>query len=203
MNAKHSPAVDAYIERAAPYAQPILLRLRAIFHEASPLLEEKIKWGVPSFEYKGLVVGMAAFKNHVGYGFWKSAVMSDPAGLFSDEARSSPMFMKLTRLDDVPGVDILGPYVREAIELNERGVKVPKAPTSPKALEAPAILDAALEANPIARATFDALPPSHKREYIEWIEEARREETRAKRVATTIEWLIEGKSRNWKYERKR
>jgi uncharacterized protein YdeI (YjbR/CyaY-like superfamily) len=202
MNAQHSPAVDAYIERAAPYAQPILRRLRAVFHEASPLLEEKIKWGVPSFEYKGLVVGMAAFKNHVGYGFWKSAVMSDPAGLFSDEARSSPMFMKLTRVEDVPGVDILGPYVREAIELNERGVKVPKAPVPPKSLEVPAILDAALEANPIARATFDALAPSHKREYIEWIEEAKREETRAKRVATTIEWLMEGKSRNWKYERK-
>jgi uncharacterized protein YdeI (YjbR/CyaY-like superfamily) len=198
-----SPAVDAYIERAAPFAQPILRKLRTLFLEASPLLEEHIKWGSPSFDYKGIVVGMVAFKEHVGFGFWKSAIMEDPAGLFRDQPRSSPMFIKLSHVDEVPPAEVLISYVRAAVELNEKGIKVPSQKKSASgSVVSPADLDEALNASMSARIAFDALSPSHKREYIEWINEAKREETRARRIATTVEWLIEGKSRNWKYERK-
>lgn len=192
-----SPDVDAYIDHAAPFAQPILRRLRAIFHEASPVLEESLKWGVPSFGYKGIVVGMSAFKEHVGYGFWKSAIMNDPAGLFGDTPRSSPMFIKLTHVDDVPPAAVLIPYVREAIDLNERGVKVPKV-RKPEPPAVPADLAAALDAVAAARARFDALSPSHQREYIDWIDEAKREETRARRIAKTVASVTEGTSRTGK-----
>jgi uncharacterized protein YdeI (YjbR/CyaY-like superfamily) len=196
------PEVDSYIEKAAPFAQPILKRIRGAFHAAHPDVAETIKWGVPHFEYKGVLGSMAAFKAHVGWGFWKSSLLSDPAKLFKGESRGMGG-ARVESIDDLPSEAVLVDYVREAIRLNEEGVKVEKKKPAPRAeVETPEDLAKALKKAPAAKKAWDAFAPSHRREYVEWITEAKQEATRAKRLATTIEWLTEGKSRNWKYVKK-
>jgi uncharacterized protein YdeI (YjbR/CyaY-like superfamily) len=195
-----SPAVDDYIENAADFARPILVKIRKLFHKACPQIEEKIKWGVPSFEYKGIVGGMVAFKKYVTFGLWKAALLDDPAGLFRNDHASSMNVDKITKLSELPPDKVLVAYIKQAVDLNERGVKLPppKKKQQPPP-QAPDDLLAALKKNKTALAAFEDFSPSHRREYIEWITEAKRDETRQKRIATTIEWLAEGKPRNWKY----
>ena len=190
------PRVDAYIEKSADFARPILERLREIVHSAVPGAEETIKWGAPYFDYKGPVCGMVAFKRHCAFVFWKdSLVVEDP----SDEAMGQ--LGRIESLDDLPPEKTLNAWLRKAVELNEAGVKAPRSVRSPKPpVEVPADLERALAKNARARAAFEGFSPSHRREYVEWIEEARREDTRRKRLATAIEWMAAGKSRNWKYK---
>ena len=196
-----SSQFDAYMARSAPFAQPILKKLRTLFHRACPQIEETIKWGHPHFEYKGVVAGVAAFKAHVSFGFWKEKLLSDPHGLFAGE---SSKWARLTDVAELPSDEVLLAYIREAVELNERGVKRPQPKKPRKAPpEVPADLRAALAKNPKARATFEAFSPSHQREYIEWLTEAKTEATRQKRLGTAIEWMAEGKPRNWKYMKKK
>ena len=189
-----SAEVDRYIEKAAPFARPILERIRAAFHKAHPDVTETMKWSVPHFEYKGVLGNMAAFKEHVAWGFWKGSLMNETLG----ERR-----LKIHSLEELPKDKELLAYVREAIRLNEEGVKVERAPRVERAeAEVPDDLAAALKENAAAKKTFDAFPPSHRREYVAWITEAKQEATRQKRLAQAVEWMAEGKSRNWKYERK-
>lgn len=199
-----SPDVDRYIEKAAPFAQPILERIRAAFHKAHPDVTETIKWSFPHFEYKGVLGSMAAFKEHVTLAFWKGRLMNDPLGIIPPPGETSMGGVKIRDLKELPKEKDLLAYVREAIRLNEEGVKVERAPRAERAeAEVPAELAASLKKNAAAKKTFDAFPPSHRREYIEWIAEAKQEATRQKRLAQALEWLAEGKSRNWKYERKK
>lgn len=195
-----SAQVDAYIAKAAPFARPILERIREAFHAAHPEVDEVIKWGVPHFDYKGPLGMMAAFKQHVGWGFWKMKLMNDPQGIFGEE-RTGMGGMKVTALKELPAKKVIVAYVKEAVRLNEEGVKLERRPSKRAAtpVEVPADLAAALEKNRRARAVFDAFPPSHRREYIEWINEAKQDATRQRRLATTLEWLAEGKPRHWKY----
>lgn len=196
-----NPAVDAYIAKSAEFARPILARLRALMHKACPQIEETIKWGVPHFEYKGVVANMAAFKQHASFGFWKRRLMDDPAGFFPAADDSSMGGRKIRAMSDLPADAVLIRYIKAAVALNEQGVKVPKPAAAKKApVKPPADLLAALKKNAKARATFDALTPSKQREYVEWLTEAKREATRLTRLATTIEWLAAGKSRYWKYQ---
>jgi len=198
-----SEEVDAYIEAAAPFAQPILKKLRDAFHKAEPAIEEAIKWGVPHFVHNGIVGGMAAFKAHVGFGFWKSEEMSDPAGLFERRTQAGISGIRFESTKDLPAQGVLVRYIKEAVALNKTGGKqAPKRASKKPPPKAPAFILKALKQNAAALKVFEAFPPSHKREYIEWITEAKREETRDKRLAQAIEWMAEGKSRNWKYERK-
>ena len=193
------PRIDAYIGNAAPFARPILEHARALVHEACPGVEEAIKWGMPTFVHAGgILCGMAAFKQHASFGFWKHALV-----VGEGEPRDGMgSYGKMASLQDLPPDKVLLAHIRKAMTLNEAGVKSPAARKSaPKPpMDAPQDLIAALNTNKPAQATFDAFPPSCKREYIEWIVEAKREETRAKRLAQTVEWLAEGKRRNWKYE---
>ena len=195
----NDPRIDAYIERAAPFAQPILTRVREVVHEACPQAEETIKWGMPTFVHAGgILCGMAAFKQHASFGFWKHALV-----VGEGEPRDGMgSYGKLASLQDLPPNKTLLAHIRKAMKLNQDGVKAPttrkSAPKPPP--QAPGDLVAALEKNEAAQATFDAFPPGCKREYIEWIVEAKREETRAKRLAQAVEWMAEGKRRNWKYE---
>ena len=198
------PRIDAYIERAAPFARPILVHVRALVRQACPGVEETIKWGMPTFMHAGgILCGMATFKQHASFGFWKHAMVVGE-GERADEKPRDGMgsYGKLTALDDLPTKKILLAHIRKAMKLNEDGVKVPAArKAAPRpAPETPADLLAAFKQDKAAQATFDAFPPSCKREYIEWIVEAKREDTRAKRLAQAVEWLAEGKRRNWKYE---
>jgi uncharacterized protein YdeI (YjbR/CyaY-like superfamily) len=199
-----SPEVDQYIERAAAFAQPILKRIRKAFHAAHPDVTEVMKWGAPFFEYKGVLGNMAAFKQHVGWGFWKASLMPDPQGILKPDGEHTAMGgARLTSVKDLPSHDVLVAYVREAIRLNEEGVKVTRRKKAPQGETAiPDDLAAALKATPAASKAFEAFPPSHRREYVEWITEAKQPATRAKRLAQAVEWMAEGKSRNWKYERK-
>ena len=193
------PRIDAYIERAAPFARPILAHARALVHQACPQVEETIKWGMPTFVHAGgILCGMAAFKQHASFGFWKHALV-----VGEGEPRDGMgSYGKMLSLDDFPAKKIVLAHIRKAMKLNEDGVKMPAARKAASKLppEMPEDLVAALNRDKAAKATFDAFPPSCRREYIEWIVEAKREETRAKRLAQTVEWLAEGKRRNWKYE---
>jgi uncharacterized protein YdeI (YjbR/CyaY-like superfamily) len=196
-----SPEFDVYIENAAPFAQPILKRLRRLFHTACPGIKEELKWGHPTFVQKGIVGGMAAFKEHASFGFWKEKLLSDPYNLFSKDREAGMFGSKLADVSELPPDDVLISYICEAVALNESGKKLPKPKKSaPKELVVPPDLRAALKKNKKAAATFDGFSYSHKKEYVEWITEAKQEATRERRIATTIEWLSEGKSRNWKYQ---
>jgi len=193
---KRDPRHDAYIAKAADFAKPILKHLREVVHKGCPDVEETIKWGAPYFDYKGPVCGMAAFKRHCAFVFWKDKlVVENP----SDEAMGQ--LGRIESLSDLPPKKTLTAWLKKAIKLNEQGVKAPRSIRPPRPpVEVPSDLEKALEKNARARAAFDAFSPSHRREYVEWIAEAKREETRRKRLATAIEWMAEGKPRHWKYQ---
>jgi uncharacterized protein YdeI (YjbR/CyaY-like superfamily) len=191
---KTDPRVDAYIEKAADFARPILEEIRARVHEACPDCEETMKWSSPSFEYKGMLCGMGAFKEHCMFGFWKAELV---VGGSSPHAR----FRHLTSIADLPPKKEMAALIHKAMALNDQGVAVTRAPREKKApARVPADLANALKKNSKARTAFDAFSPSHKREYVEWITEAKRVETRSKRIEAAIKWIADGKSRNWKYE---
>ncbi len=192
------PRVDTYIANSAEFAQPILVHLRDVVHRSCPQVEETLKWRMPTFMYHGMLCGMAAFKQHCTFGFWKHALVvgEEQAG----DAQAMGQFGRITRIAGLPSKKMLAGYIKKAMQLNEDGVKAPRATSKQKpAPRVPDDLAAALKKNRKAAATFAAFSPTNQREYIEWISEAKREETRAKRVATAVEWMAEGKIRNWKY----
>jgi uncharacterized protein YdeI (YjbR/CyaY-like superfamily) len=194
-----NPQIDAYIRKAAPFARPILERVREAFQEGCPELEEKLKWGVPSFEYKGLMGGVAAFKAHVAWGFWRQKELPDPHGILQGEGMMGGG--KITDVTQLPPTKIIVEYVRAAMKLNEAGPAKREAKKPKRSVKVPPYFLAALRKYPKALATFEAFPPGARREYVEWIVEAKREETRAERLATAVRWIAEGKKRNWKYEK--
>ncbi|HEX8644958.1 MAG TPA: YdeI/OmpD-associated family protein [Allosphingosinicella sp.] len=193
------PRIDAYIARQADFARPILEHLRAAVHAACPEAEETIKWSMPHFVYKGQnLAGMAAFKAHATFGFWRS---KDVVGETGAERVAMGQFGRLTSIDDLPSPEILAALVEKAMAVTDSGVKRAKPAKPPKPdLETPDDLSAALAGNPAARSTFDGFPPSCRREYVAWVVEAKRPETRARRIDQAVEWMAEGKRRNWKYE---
>lgn len=194
------PAVDAYIASRASFAQPILSHARDIVHAAQPDIGEAVKWSHPAFLWKGkLVAGMATFKGHATFGFWHGDAVT---GRTEVEDTAMGSFGRLTSLADLPPDAELADMVRKACALIDAGV-APKHMTERQKraeLPVPSALAAALAANPKAQAAWTAFAPSHRREYSEWVGEAKRDATAAMRVAQTIEWLAEGKKRNWKYQ---
>ena len=194
------PRIDAYIAKAAPFAQPILKHLRAQVRSSCPEIEETLKWRSPSFIYKGkLLCGMAALKAHCTFGFWNGALVTKGAEMPSD---AMGQFGRITALGDLPPARTMKQYLKTAIRLVDEGISRPRAIAAKKPpLRIPAELRLALAANRRAAATFEKLPPSHKREYLAWITEAKTGPTRERRLATTLQWLQEGKHRNWKYDR--
>lgn len=194
--------VDAYIVNSASFAKPVLEYIRQVVHEASPLITETIKWGMPFFEYKGPVCQMAAFKQHCAFGFWKASRLDDPQGALKIASQSAGSFNRITSIADLPSKQTLTAFILQAIALNEKGEKAPAKKAKPvqAALIIPGYFIDVLAQYPKAKQVFDKSSPSHKREYIEWITEAKTKPTRQKRMQTAIEWLAEGKSRNWKYK---
>jgi uncharacterized protein YdeI (YjbR/CyaY-like superfamily) len=192
------PRIDAYVEKSADFAKPILSYLRDVVHEACPEVEEKMKWSFPHFDHKGMMCSMAAFKAHCTFGFWK------PELVLGEAAKEGGMgqFGRIASVKDLPAKEVLIGYVKTAMRLNDQGVTPKRAQRPKKAkpdAEVPDDLAAALKKNARARATFEGFSTSHRREYVEWIVEAKREETRARRIAQAVEWMAEGKARNWKY----
>jgi uncharacterized protein YdeI (YjbR/CyaY-like superfamily) len=205
---QYDPRVDAFIDNAAPFAQPILKHIRALVHEASPLIMETIKWSCPFFDYKGTICLMNAFKAHMSFGFWDSGALIDPGKYLKrgEEKEAAGSFGRITTLDDLPPDHIIKDFIIQAMAANEKGAKS-KRPVAPKKSEAekaalviPDDLDDLLSQNPKAKAVFDKFGYSHKKEYIAWITEAKTEATRQKRIQQAIEMMEEGKSRHWKYQ---
>ena len=194
---KKDPQIDAYIARSAPFAQPILRHLRRVIHSVSPEIDETMKWSSPNFDYKGIMCGFAAFKAHVTFGFWKHELIVGKA----DNERWG--FGRITALKDLPPDTRIKAYVRKAMALNDAGVKAPHMVNRKKhkPLPVPKDLKASLAMNAKAKTHFEAFSPSAQRDYIEWLTEAKSEDTRNRRLETAIEWITEGKRRNWKYER--
>ncbi|MCB0409698.1 MAG: YdeI/OmpD-associated family protein [Flavobacteriales bacterium] len=191
-----NPKVDEYIAKSADFAQPILSKLRALVHQAHPDIEETIKWGMPNFEYKGLLFNMAAFKQHCAFGFWKQKLIK----ALDESEDGMGSLGKIKSLEDLPSDEILLMLMKEAVMLNEKGIQVPKTPKAKKELLIPQELTDKLKSHPKAKEVFENFSYSHQKEYVEWITEAKREATKEKRIEQTIEWLNAGKHRNWKYE---
>ncbi len=198
--------IDSYIAASADFAKPILTHLRGLVHKACPDVTETIKWGFPHFDYHGIMCSMASFKQHAAFGFWKAKLMEDYDKVLHPGGETAMgHFGQLKVLQDLPSDKTLVQYIKEAARLNEAGVKVVRrrVPTVKKKLTVPADFAKALSRNKKALSTFEGFSYSHKKEYLEWITEARTDETRNRRIATTIGWLAEGKGRNWKYASKK
>lgn len=203
---KIDPRVDAKIEKSPEFARPILSHIRKLVHENCPEVVETIKWGMPCFEYKGILCSMAAFKQHCALSFWKGSAMSDPYKIFSPHGETSMGHLgKITSLADLPEDKVLGEYIREASKLNEAGVKAPSKSRKAGELKKPEVPDYfmdRLKKNKAALEHFEKFPPSQQKEYVTWITDAKTEPTREKRMATAVDWLSEGKIRHWKHVKK-
>jgi uncharacterized protein YdeI (YjbR/CyaY-like superfamily) len=191
---KKDKRIDAYIVKAPDYAKPILTRIRELVHEGCPECEETLKWGHPSFMYNGILCGMVAFKASALLHFWKGQILE------VDGRTANDVFVKVADVKELPPKKTVLAFVRKAMALNEEGTPLPKRPVKPKTeLVMPDEFMSAIRKNRKALAAFERFSPSHRREYIEWIADAKREETRDKRIAQAVEWMAEGKPRNWKY----
>lgn len=191
--------IDAHIEDAPQFARPILRHLRQVVHAACPAVEEDLKWQRPHFGSKGIMCGMAAFKQHCVFGFWRGAEIIRPGDRKDQEAMGQ--FGRITALTDLPPDRTIKRYIKTAMEINDSGVKPPRREKRRprRALPVPGDLARALKRSRKARLAFEGFSPSHRREYIEWITEAKAAETRTRRLETAIEWMAVGKPRNWKY----
>ncbi len=205
-DARMDARVDAYIEKAAPFAQPVLRHVRKLMHEACPEVTESVKWGMPFFLLHEVILGnMAGFKQHCSFGFWgpemKEVLAQD--GFISSDAMGS--LGRITGLKDLPADKVLLGYFRQAAGFVESGQRTksldrPRKAVKPE-VEVPMELAGALKKNKAAAKVFADFSPSCQREYTEWIADAKRTETKARRVEQAVEWIAEGKSKNWKYEK--
>jgi len=194
------PFVDAYIEKSKDFAKPILKHIRALVHDACPDVVETKKWSFPHFDYKGMMCSMASFNEHCAFGFWKQSLIDD--AVFPAEKTAMGSFGRIRSIADLPDAKMMKKLIGDAMKLNDDGIKVakPKPTGEKKELVVPDVLLEALATNDAAADTFNNFPYSKKKDYVEWITEAKTDATREKRLATTIEWLAEGKSRHWKYQ---
>ena len=203
---KKEKVIDAYIAKAADFAKLVLNHIRELVHKTCPEVEEKMKWSFPHFDYKGeMMCSMAAFKQHAVFGFWKASLMKDP--VLAETAKSEVAMGhlgRLTSIKDLPADKKMTAWIKEAMALNDKGIKLAAKPktTDKKEMVVPDYFIKALSKNKKAKQTFESFAYSHKKEYLQWIAEAKTEETRNKRIAAAIEMMSEGKSRNWKYAKK-
>lgn len=198
---RKDPRIDVYIAKAADFAKPILKHLRKLVHTACPEVEETLKWSMPAFMYKGILCGIAGFKGHCTFSAWKHSLIKTDLGTNGKKDEAMGQLGRIRSLDDLPPDTKMLAYIREAVRLNEGGIKVekPKRTAVKKELVIPDCFSAALKKNRKALDTFESFSYSHKKEYVEWVTEAKREETRAQRIETSIDWLSKGKPRHWRY----
>ncbi len=199
--------VDAYIEKAQEFARPVMAHLRHLVHQACPDVEESIKWGMPSFDYKGPFCNMASFKQHCVFGFWKAKLLKDPGNYLGERSAQGGEAMghlgKITSLKYLPPDKVMLDFLKQAVKLNEEGVKLPpRAKKDKEELVMPNDFLASLKNNKKALKGYEAFTAAQKREYLDWVLEAKTDATRAKRIATAVEWISEGKIRNRKYQKK-
>lgn len=201
---KTDARIDAYIDKSEEFAKPIMEYIRAIVHEACPDAEEGWKWSFPHFLYKGkILTAMCAFKKHCAMGFWLEAEMKTVKEYTKDREKNGMFTLgKIEKIEDLPAKSKLTAMIKEAMELTDMGVTLKKTPPSKNSLPIPDYFEKALKANKKAWETFEKASPSFRKEYINWITEAKTETTRNKRMEQALEWISEGKGRNWRYEKK-
>ncbi|HCM35100.1 YdeI/OmpD-associated family protein [Chryseobacterium sp.] len=201
---KYSSKIDSYIEKSQDFAKPILHYIRETVHEYCPDAEEAMKWSFPHFIYKGKnLCAMASFKQHCTFGFWLEKEMKTMQEITHDIEKNSMFSLgKITKTEDLPSKPQLKKAILEAMELTDMGVTMKKAAPSKTEMEIPDYFQAALNDNSKALGFFEKASPSFKKEYITWLTEAKTEATRNKRMEQALEWIEEGKGRNWKYEKK-
>ena len=201
--AQHDQRIDAYMNRAADFAKPILNHLRQVVHQACPHVQETMKWSFPHFDYnENIMCSMAAFKQHCTFGFWLAALMQDSHKILNAGSEKTAMghFGAIKNIADLPSDKILVAYIKEAMMLIEKGVKQPKKEKpATTGFTVPSYFLAELKKNKQASVHFEKFSSSQKKEYVQWLEEAKTEATRGKRMTTAVEWVAEGKIRNWKY----
>ncbi|SDP70446.1 Uncharacterized conserved protein YdeI, YjbR/CyaY-like superfamily, DUF1801 family [Mucilaginibacter sp. OK268] len=201
---KFNPQFDEYIEKSADFAKPIMEYLRQIIHETCPEVEEIIKWGNPHFDYKGdMMCILAGYKNHCSFSLYKAELMSDTKIIESVKAGQKMGYMdKIKSLSDLPAKETLVAYIKEAMVLNENGVKKAKPVSEkPKVIEVPDYFSEKLATNPLAKEIFESKSSSFRKDYLVWITDAKTEATRQKRMDQSLEWIAEGKGRFWQYEK--
>jgi uncharacterized protein YdeI (YjbR/CyaY-like superfamily) len=192
------PRVDEYIRGAAPFARPVLRHIRGVVHEAAPGIGETLKWGMPHFQQDGIVCGMAAFKAHCAFWFWRGREIAGEAAPGNREGMGR-QFGRITSVSDLPSRSRLRSLVRKAVRLNASWPRARAPRRESRAAALPRAFSAALARNPTAKKAFLAMSPGRRREYAEWIAEAKLEATRERRIKTAVEWISAGKPRNWKY----
>lgn len=200
-----NPAVDAYIAKSPDFAKPILAHVRKLMHKGCPRIEESIKWGVPAFEREGIVAMMAAFRKHVAFGFWSERLVREKLGadadrMFPKDAKPGMGGRRYLARAELPADAVILRAVKAAVALNEAGERPKRALKRRPPPKAPPYLVAALKKNAKARATYARFTPAQRREYVDWLKEAKQAATRERRLAQTIEWLAAGRQRNWKYQ---
>ena len=202
---KYNPLVDEYIEKSPDFSKPILNQIREVVHECYPDMEEAIKWKFPTFMYKGKILcSMVSFKAYCSMGFWLHDEMKTLKNLDTDVEKTNMFSLgKITKLEDLPSKPQLKKIILEAMELTDMGVKLKKAAPTKTETAVPGEFQNVLNQNKKALEVFQKYSPSFRKEYINWIIEAKTEITRNKRMEQAIEWISEGKGRNWKYEKKK
>lgn len=193
--------VDAYIEKSNDFAKPILHHLRKLIHTTVPDVTETIKWGMPSFEYKGPYCSMAAFKQHCAFGFWKASLMKDANKMEKNPFKAMGNLGRIESMKDLPTDKKFAAWLKEAKKLNDDNVKLVRTVKPAEEVETPPAFLAALKKNKTALKNFENFPPGCRKEYNQWIAEAKTEPTRDKRIAEAMAWIAEGKRRNWKYQK--
>jgi hypothetical protein len=193
------PRVEAYIQNAEPFARPILTHLRKVVQTACPDVTETMKWSFPHFDYRGMLCSMAAFKAHCTFGFWKASLL-EGAEMPRKDREAMGQFGRITSIKDLPDPKTLARLIKAAAALNDTGIKVKRPGRRKPPMKVPAYFMNALRRHKAALTTFQRFSPSHKREYVEWVTEAKTDATREKRLATAIEWMAEGRPRHWKYQ---
>lgn len=196
------PRIDAYIAKQTPASQKVLTHLRKLIHRTCPKVEETIKWGAPAFNYYGPFINMAGFKQHSALVFFKAELMQEHQSFSAKQKEAMGHLGRITDLGVLPPDETLKAYIQEAMVLNETGTPLPPRKKAAP-VETPKDLLNALRQNKKALSVYDAFSPSHRKAYVEWIEEAKQESTRNKRIEQAVEWMAEGKGRNWKYEQKK
>jgi len=200
---KANSQVDEYIEKSEMFARPILEHLRKLIHKVVPEVEETIKWSFPHFEYKGVLCSMAAFKHHCAFGFWKDSLIPEIQELKESKDYAMGSMGRITKLSDLPNDSVLKQFIEKAVALNEEGAKaVRKTKPGEKKLDIPDYFLKAVKSNKNALETFENFNYSNKKEYVEWVTEAKSDKTREERLKTSVQWLSEGKVRLWKYMKK-
>ncbi len=200
-----NPAVDAYIAKSPDFAKPILAHVRKLMHKGCPRIEESIKWGVPAFEREGIVAMMAAFRKHVAFGFWSERLVREKLGadadrMFPKDAKPGMGGRRYLARAELPADAVILRAVRAAVALNEAGERPKRALKRKPPPKAPPYLVAALKNNAKSRATYARFTPAQRREYVDWMREAKQAAPRARRLARAIEWPAAGRQRNWKYQ---